>query len=95
VGQIVNLRRIGNPPAELGRASRSKGAFPGGAAPARAEERLRHPAPGGHICSRPALWHSTDALIEQLRLAPAERVSRMHVVCQAAEQARGTARKPK
>jgi hypothetical protein len=60
---------------------------------ARAEERLRHPAPGGRIEAARSFGTDLTLLIEQLRLTPAERVRRMHEVCQAAEQVRGAARR--
>ena len=59
---------------------------------ARAEERLRHPTPGGRIEADQRFGIDLTLLIEQLRLTPAERVRRMHEVCQAAEQVRGAAR---
>ena len=59
---------------------------------ARAEERLRHPAPGSRMEAARQFGIDLTLLIEQLRLTPAERVRRMHDVCQAAEDARGSAR---
>jgi hypothetical protein len=64
---------------------------------ARAEDRLRHPAPGGRIEAAQRFGIDLTLLIDQLRLTPAERVRHMHDVCQAAEQARGAvliSRKP-
>ena len=58
---------------------------------ARAEERLRHPAPGSRMEAARQFGIDLTLLIEQLRLTPAERVRRMHDVCQAAEDARGAA----
>jgi hypothetical protein len=60
---------------------------------ARAEERLCHPTPGGRIEAAQRFGIDLTLLIEQLRLTPAERVRRMHEVCQAAEQVRGAARR--
>jgi hypothetical protein len=60
---------------------------------ARAEFRLRNPRAGSRI---EAAWkHGIDLtlLIEQLRLTPAERVRRMHLAAQAAEQIQGAARR--
>lgn len=58
---------------------------------ARAEKRLRNPPPGSRI--EAAKKHGIDLtlLIEQLRLTPAERVRRMHLAAQSAEQIKGTA----
>jgi hypothetical protein len=60
---------------------------------ARAERRLRNPAPGSRI--EAAKKHGIDLtlLIEQLRLSPAERAWSMHETCQAAERVRGAARR--
>ena len=60
---------------------------------ARAEAKLRYPAPGSRI--EAARRHGVDLtlLIEQLRLAPAERARRMHLLAQAAEKVRGAARR--
>jgi hypothetical protein len=57
----------------------------------RAEERLRHPAPGSRIAAAQRFGIDMTLLIGQLRLTPAERARRMHGVCQAAEQVRGAA----
>ncbi|MBV8842971.1 MAG: hypothetical protein JO307_09180 [Bryobacterales bacterium] len=59
----------------------------------RAEERLRHPAPGSRI--EAAKKHGIDLtlMIEQLRLSPAERVRKMHDACAAMERVRGVARR--
>ena len=57
----------------------------------RAEERLRHPAPGSRIAAARRFGIDLTLAIEQLRRTPGERVRRMHDVCQAAEQARGAA----
>ena len=61
---------------------------------ARAERRLRNPAPGSRI--EAAKKHGIDLtlLIEQLRLTPGERAHRMHLAAQAAEKVRGTADAP-
>ncbi len=62
---------------------------------ARAEFRLRNPPPGSRL--EAAQKHGIDLtlLIEQLRLTPAERVSRMLSAVEAAESVRGAARNPK
>jgi hypothetical protein len=60
---------------------------------ARAEERLRNPAPGSRIEAAQRYGVDLTLLIEQLRLTPAERVRRMHQAAQAAEQLRGAARR--
>ena len=60
---------------------------------ARAEEKLRHPPPGSRIEAAQRYGIDLTLLIEQLRLTPAERVRRMHDLCQAAEQAHGAARR--
>ena len=61
---------------------------------ARAEMRLRNPRPGSR--AEAAKQHGIDLtlLIEQLRLTPAERARRMHLMANAAERVRGTARLP-
>ena len=60
---------------------------------ARAEERLRHPAPGSRI--EAAKDHGIDLtlLISQLRLTPAERGRQLEDAATALEQIRGIARK--
>jgi hypothetical protein len=60
---------------------------------ARAERRLRHPAPGSRIAAAQEYGIDLTLLIEQLRLSPAERVRRMHAVSVEAEQVRGAARR--
>jgi len=60
---------------------------------ARAESRLRHPAPGSRIEAARNYGVDLTLLIEQLRLTPAERVRKMHEAAQAAEQVRGAARR--
>ena len=59
---------------------------------ARAEERLRHPAPGSRIEAARDYGVDLTLLIEQLRLTPAERVREMHDLAQIAEQVRGARR---
>jgi len=59
---------------------------------ARAEERLRNPAPGSKIEAAKEYGIDLTLLIEQLRLSPAERVRRMHDACEAMEKVRGVAR---
>jgi hypothetical protein len=60
---------------------------------ARAEQRLRNPAPGSRIAAAKEYGIDLTLLIEQLRLTPAERVMRMHDVSAAAERYRGAARR--
>ena len=57
----------------------------------RAELRLRNPAPGSRI--EAAKRHGIDLtlLIEQLRIAPSERVRKMHLIAQTAEEVRKAA----
>ena len=55
-------------------------------------ERLRHPASGSRIEAARDFGIDLNLLIANLRLTPAERVSRMHAACVAAEQIRGIAR---
>jgi len=62
---------------------------------ARAEERLRNPAPGSRIEAAKKFGIDLTLLIGQLRLTPAERARQMHEVCQVAERVRGAARKQK
>ncbi len=54
-------------------------------------ERLRHPKPGSRIEAARDFGVDLNLLIANLRLTPAERVSRMHEACVAAEQIRGIA----
>jgi hypothetical protein len=56
-------------------------------------ERLRHPAPGSRIEGARDFGIDLNLLIANLRLTPAERISRMHAACVAAEQIRGIARR--
>lgn len=58
-----------------------------------AESRLRNPAPRSRIEAAKEYGIDLTLLIEQLRLTPAERVRRMHLAAQAAEQVRGAARR--
>jgi hypothetical protein len=60
---------------------------------ARAEHRLRYPAPGSRIEAAKKYGIDLTLLIEQLRLTPAERVRRMHTVSQAVEETLGAARR--
>ena len=60
---------------------------------ARAEHRLRHPAPGSRIEAAKKYGIDLTLLIEQLRLTPAERVRRMHAVSKAVEETLGAARR--
>ena len=56
-------------------------------------ERLRYPAPGSRIEAARDFGIDLKLLIANLRLTPAERVSRMHAACVVAEQIRGIARR--
>lgn len=56
-------------------------------------DRLRHPVPGSRIEAARNFGIDLNLLIANLRLTPAERVSRMHAACVAAEQLRGIARR--
>lgn len=58
---------------------------------ARAEQRLRNPAPGSAIEAAKRYGIDLTLLIEQLRLTPAERAQRMHGAAQTAEEIRGRA----
>lgn len=58
----------------------------------RAEERLRHPAPGSRIETAQRYGVDLTLLISQLRLTPAERVRKLHDAAMAAEELRGAAR---
>jgi hypothetical protein len=60
---------------------------------ARAEERLRNPAPGSRIDAAQKFGIDLTLLIGQLRLTPAERADRMLEVCRIAESVRGAARR--
>jgi hypothetical protein len=60
---------------------------------ARAEEKLRHPLPGGRIEAAQRFGVDLTLLIEQLRLSPAERVRRMLAAAEVAGQVRGAARR--
>ena len=57
----------------------------------RSIERLRHPASGSRIAAARDFGIDLNLLIANLRLTPAERVSRMHAACVVAEQLRGIA----
>ncbi|HEY7336204.1 MAG TPA: hypothetical protein VH639_15045 [Bryobacteraceae bacterium] len=59
---------------------------------ARAERRLRHPAPGSRIEAAKAHGIDLTLLIEQLRLSPAERARRLEADATALEKVRGVAR---
>ena len=54
-----------------------------------AEERLRHPRPGSQIAAAKQFGVDLTLLIENLRLSPAERASRMHDVIVAMEHVWG------
>jgi hypothetical protein len=57
----------------------------------RAEARLRNPRPGSRIEAAQKYGIDLTLLIEQLRLAPSERVRRMAQASELAERLRGTA----
>ena len=59
---------------------------------ARAEERLRHPRPGGKIEAAQRYGIDLSLLIENLRLTPSERAEQMLAVCELAEEVRGAAK---
>ncbi len=60
---------------------------------ARAEDRLRHPRPGSRIEAAQKFGIDLSLLIQNLRLTPAERASRMADVIEAAKRWRGAARR--
>jgi hypothetical protein len=60
---------------------------------ARAEERLRHPAPGSRIEAAKNYGVDLTLLIEQLRLTPAERARKLERAATALERVRGIARR--
>ena len=61
---------------------------------ARAEAKLRHPAPGSRIEAAQKYGIDLTLLIEQLRLTPAERVRKLERAATALEKVRGAARRP-
>ncbi len=60
---------------------------------AKAEDRLRNPAPGGRIEAARRYGVSLSLLIEQLRLTPAERGRKLEDASIVIEKVRGSARK--
>jgi hypothetical protein len=60
---------------------------------ARAENRLRHPAPGSRIEAARDYGIDLTLLMEQLRLTPAERARKLESASAALEQIRGIARR--
>jgi hypothetical protein len=58
---------------------------------ARAENRLRHPAPGSRIEAARDYGIDLTLLMEQLRLTPAERARKLESAATALEQVRGIA----
>ena len=60
---------------------------------ARAEHRLRHPAPGSRIEAARDYGIDLTLLIEQLRLTPAERVRKLESASTDLEGVRGIARR--
>ncbi|MBM3728049.1 MAG: hypothetical protein FJW40_21810 [Acidobacteria bacterium] len=59
---------------------------------ARALDRLRNPRPGGKVEAAREFGVDLTLLMEQLKLSPAERASRMHRLALAAESVRGAVR---
>jgi hypothetical protein len=62
---------------------------------ARAEERLRNPAPGSRIEAAQKYGIDLTLLISHLRRTPAERAREMHDACRVVEKYRGAAAKQK
>jgi hypothetical protein len=62
---------------------------------ARAERRLRYPAPGSKIEAAKLFGVDIFSLIEQLRLSPAERSRQMQRLATSAESLRGGAQRAK
>jgi len=60
---------------------------------ARAEQRLRNPAPGSRIEAAKEFGIDLTLLIEQLRLTPAERAQKLQLASQGLEPLRGIARR--
>ena len=60
---------------------------------ARAEHRLRHPAPGSRIEAAKKYGIELTLLIEKLRLTPAERIRELEAAASALELLRGAARR--
>ena len=60
---------------------------------ARAEQRLRHPAPGSRIEAAREYGIDMTLLIEQLRLTPAARARKLESASTAMERVRGVARR--
>jgi len=60
---------------------------------ARAQQRLRQPAPGSRIEATREYGIDLTLLIEQLRLTPAERARKLESVSTAMERVRGVARR--
>jgi len=58
----------------------------------RAEERLRHPPPGGRIEAAKKYGIDLTLLIEQLRLTPAERAEKLERASTELETVRGVVR---
>ena len=62
---------------------------------ARVIERLRNPKPGGKVEAANQFGVDVTLLIEQIKLAPADRAHRMHSLAVIAESVRGAATKTK
>jgi hypothetical protein len=60
---------------------------------ARAEQRLRHPAPGSRIAAARDYGIDLTLLMEQLRVTPAERARKLESAATAMERVRGVARR--
>jgi hypothetical protein len=56
-----------------------------------AEERLRHPAPGGKIAAAKEYGIDLMSLLEQLRLTPEERLCRLEQAANQLNEIRGAA----
>jgi hypothetical protein len=59
-----------------------------------AEQRLLHPTPGSRIEAARRWGVDTTLLIEQLRLTPAERASKLERAAKTLARVRGAARRP-
>jgi hypothetical protein len=59
----------------------------------RAEDRLMHPAPGSRAEAASESGIDLTLLVEQLRLTPGERASKLEIASTALEKVRGAARK--
>jgi hypothetical protein len=60
---------------------------------ARAEERLLHPVPGSRIAAAKDYGIDLTLLVEQLRLTPAERATKLEMASMVLDRVRGIARR--